>query len=1455
MTKLRKTLSLLVALCMLFSVFAGFQITVSAAEVEVSIVSFLRGEQDDLRSSELLEARVTGYDGNVRDLTYEWTNGIGTYLYVYNDHNMYGINATAGEIEIYNDDVNASSNMSGRAYDTKFSGKGFAWAAIYGANYSNDDLLGTITVRVYDTDGKLLATDSHTGTRSGFWGRYTYNGIIVDSLDDDLQAITFGIFEGDSKLVRELFSEASIVHITCVQSSVDEAEVTAGDNFISLTNNGDGTYSVNALKNNAEGEKITIEMSITKDNCKFHQYSDGVTTTTVHVYERPVPVPTTTTISLTANSIDPRCTYYIGGVEGKKMPDGTILFEGLTPNTTYTIEAQGHVEGTEVVYAYVPCTTLPVHVAQVVVYLDGYYDTTTATAYGTLVDISSVSDDDDDLYLKAIGGREFVELERVEKGIYRVGIENGTYNIYHEKDDATIIGNQQLTMESADRTRYLFYYSVSYDAMGGEGAPETAYYYEGDRAYVSGKVPTYDNYIFAGWEDEEGNIYQPGQLITADIEKPYKLTAIWEETVDLYVNVTLLHQDVGGTEINQSAEKHNITFTVDGRAEMSDYTELSDKTIEWDGVSAFDFDGYEAQYDSDGEATVYTATAPTFTGLPKNMEYTFTSAKTGYELVEIEQETDENGDVVINATLQYDVNNFDFVFEVELDEEAKALHDELKPVAADVKVTAWYDSPYVDGEDIDWYPVMQHHETYVKVTLDETGYGVGTFPVWATNLNEDINYYYRIEVVSFVLPDGSVMTANDIDNAHEVYTTDDKRYSATIEVTNGEAPAGSSLAGAWYDDEQNGNVKAIISIEVFDVTFDPNGGVFADGTSDNKVAEDQIAIPSFEDYTVTRDGNYTFAGWYYADENGNITDEQAAEGTVLLKDETLIAKWNAPRRIEGTVTVEGAYELGGNIHIIHDADRIYSATVLLQRLDANGYAVTIDANTIEIAYDENIGTGIYAFDAVPADGHIYRIYVAGANHKRLFQNEDSESVVVTDYDSYDETHYYSAWGDDEVAMINALLQFNPNVFDLLYEIDATSIGEGFRPGDVDILVLYDDGLKGRNPQNWAVVSQMVHGDEVVGQNTTLVNGAGEDTYSVWQGTSDGSKFYDYAIRVTDVDGVEFNAQAAPFMIYYNGSARYSALTGQTQTLLAQIVPKMYTITFDLNAGEDTITGMDDYYTYGGACQDTYYWSYGTTITAKPVRDNHVFLGWFDEDGNPVTAVDASMHENITVIAKWEALEVYENNYAYIFGYNDSIMGAEGPLLRSELSAMVHRLVKQNGKLGGFVYNAAEPSFNDIAGQWFQSGIEFMHYKGAFDVEEGGSVQPYVAVTRGEAFKFICLGLGFVTDTTLTHQEYANFLYNAGYIQGDGSGDLKVADQITRAEFCTMYNRIIGRANAILTDAEGNEITAETYGFTDMTDRSVWYYNDMIRATSAYDQNGYVSIPLRGIRNVLDDYAG
>lgn len=1432
-----KFISLILALCMTLSVFAGLSTTAFAADgVTVQIVSFLRGEQANLRSSELLEARVSGYDGNVRDLTYEWTNGIETYLYVYNDHNMYNINGTDGEIEIYNDAIETSENMVGRSYKDSFSGKGFAWAAIYGANYSNSDLLGTITVTVKDANGNVLATDSHTGTRSGRFGRYTYSGFVEDNLTEDLKATAFGIFEGDSKHIKELFSESSILHISCVESTVSKAKVDKGKDFVNLKSNTDGTYTVTALKPGTS----EISMTVNKGNCKFHNYSSGNTTTKVYVYKRPVPTPTTTTITLT--NLDDNCTYYIDGVQGKKQGN-TVIFEGLTPNTTYTIEAQGQAEGTDVVYAYTQATTLPVYNATVKFILDGGYDATAGTAYGTLVDINEVEATDNQLFLKEESGSQFIPLTHSAKGTYTAAVENGTYNIFEEENADTQICDQELDIVNQDRTRYLFYYSVKYDANGGVGAPATFYEHESHPVAVSEQIPTKEGYNFIGWVDQDGNSYEPGADLTEDIEKPYVLTAQWEEATKAVVNVKVVvdhaadggvDPKVGGTLVIEPAYRLNSS---------EPYVEMV---------------GYEDSFDDwyqtgTREGNVTTKEYPAlYKDLSGKYEYSANVFLENYQVTDaqVNKTTDAEGNATYNVTvyLKYNPDLFMLKYNTKADE---SVPDELIPQATDIKIIQW-DA----NKNDEWAPISRHEEYSVDVEFAGRN-GSGSYGVPVFN-NGELSYY-RVHAAGLTLNDGTEILLETKDGINYYSLATDKlgygAYSAVATVKGGEDVEGTDLDGAYGagvttdlngNYAQQGEILVTVYVNRYDVIFESNGGTKID------TIYDRFTIPHVHDYKPTKDG-YTFAGWFM--DAGFTTPVQA--GTPMTEDVTLYAKWEENKKIKGTVSVAGSYELEDGEHVILDNDRANKVTVILQRIDDNGYFVSVAHKTVEVNYNGNVGTGTFEFTDVPNDGKNYRIKVMATNYGELYQNEVSSSTVVTDFAAYDATHYVAEYNGDATAVVNAYLPFEPQVFDLSYSIDATAISEGFRPDGFEMVITCDDKSGETTPQKWAPISQMVKDGEVFGEDVALSAGIGNGTYPVWQSHADGVSLYDYAmaLKTCTVNGDEklIDVKEVPFMIYYSNPVRYSAVAGQTHELKATIVPKMFTITFDTQSGTDMITGMESYATTTGIFQDTYYWSFGKAISARPVRQGYRFLGWVDAEGNAVTEVPASSAENITVYATWEEIETYINNYAYIFGYNDTTMGAEGPLLRAEVSAMVHRLVKQNGKLGDFVYNEADtPDFADIAGEWFRSGIEYVNHKGAFPVAE--NVYPYVQVTRGEAFKIICLGLGFVEDTTLSNNQYADFLYSAGYIQGDENGDLNVDGMITRAEFCTMYNRIIGREFALLETKSGDAITAETYGFTDL-DSEKWYYQAMVRATSAYDDGGFVDVNLRGIRNDLDDYNG
>ncbi len=1238
-------------------VFAVMAVNAFAADgVTVDIVSFTRGEQTDLRSSELLEARVEGYDGNVRELTYKWTSSLGTYLYVYNSHNMYGINNTDGEIEIHNTSKNVSglSNMSGRTYNKTFSGVGYVWASVYGADISIDSLVGTITVDVYAPDGTLLASDSHTGTKvqtGGYWWWATYEnrGIVPSDLEGDVSEVSFGMFEGDTKNVRILLGESSIVHITCEECFVSDAVIVEGKDIISITlDKATNEYHISSVSADSSG-KAQIEITIEKGNCKFHK--NVTTTRVIKVYSYEKPTTTSTSTVITLDNLDDNCRYFIGGIEGvDTVIDGKdyVVFEGLTPNTEYQIEVVGKTPDTEAVYAYVYETTKPAHIGTVEVILNGTYDTSTGTAIGERVDIQSVMPSVETLYLRYEDSVIYFPLEKTDTGVYSSTLSDGNYTVYYSEygsDEKVQLGDQILTISGASRTRALFFNSVDYDTAGGTPDFPTEYYLVNSKVTVTDVVPEKEGYLFTHWTCSDNHVHKSGDVLTEALGKPYQLTACYVESFDVYVDIVIRHLSKDGSGRNNDNGMHDIVFTVDQRfGGAGDYSELVAHTINWDGKSEFTDAKFDATYlEQNGlDRTVYTGIAPMLVNVAKEAEYTVTSVKSGYtrNLDDITKEIDENGDLRITIEFVFDPNDFDLKFEVELDEESKKVADELKPAAVNVKVTAWGDPLGDDSEAVMWTTISQMPHTYERIVLDENGYGSGTYPVWMTTTDDDTPrpYAYRIEVVSYELKDGTLIEAINKDNANIIYHTPKNRFFTTVTVNGGYTPDGSTLNGAYYDEAtkaQNGTIKGIVSIEVFEITFDPNGGTLL-GTAENTVLLRQVGIPNLSDYVPTRDGGYVFDGWYIADENGNMTDEAAVSDTIIFSDKLLVAKWKEPLTIKGNIAVDATY---------YEHDSLSSVLILLQRIDANGYAETINTLTAPLEYSGGAYEyGTYEFAGIEDNGHGYRIKVVASNYHTHYLN-DTSSAAVDNYDSYAEETvddmYLAAFEGDTLANVHLYLHFKPESFELKYQVDASSIGDGFRPDAAEMLVLCDTG-EHLDPQHWDVISQMIEDGEFVGNDTVLTNGSGAGSESVWKVKADDSSPYHYAIRVNSLtfgeEEVAFG-DGLPYAIHYNGSARYSDINdAQTQMLTATVVPRMYTITFDLGSVKEIedlkVSGMDSYITVNHTLEDTYYWSHGKAVTARPEVEGYTFLGWYDENGNAVYSISADSAANVTLTAHW-----------------------------------------------------------------------------------------------------------------------------------------------------------------------------------------------------------------------------
>ena len=477
-------------------------LALDGAEPKVEIVGFMRGDGTDLRSSELLTARLSNYDGNAQKLVYEWKSNLGTYLYVFDTHDMSVVRGTKSEIEIYNSAkmVYPSNNMQGRSYNKSYSGKGFAYAAVYGANLNSDSLKGGISVTVKDLQGNVIATATYDKEFKPY------------DLNKDMANTVFGVFEGESVDILNLLGQSSVVHVVCPECYVSKGTIISGNDCISLTQS-TGGYSIKGLKAGEGKISITLE----KRNCKFHFGTQNSCTTTVKVFKKPDTSTTATTLTLT--NLDDRCEYYLDGNKGE-VTDGKIVFSDLTSATEYTVEVRGSYIDQDgflkTAYAYVKDTTKDCYTSSVVFMLDDEI-TDTKGVFGKAYEVAVKSEQG-----------EYISLESSGNG-YTAELKEGKYDVYvKDGNDYSKINNAVLCVDGKNNSVTVKYYSVIYDTNGGtlDGNKEFVCR-EGDAVKVIESKPTRYEYVFDGWQCGE-SVLNANKLITENISQKYVLKARWE---------------------------------------------------------------------------------------------------------------------------------------------------------------------------------------------------------------------------------------------------------------------------------------------------------------------------------------------------------------------------------------------------------------------------------------------------------------------------------------------------------------------------------------------------------------------------------------------------------------------------------------------------------------------------------------------------------------------------------------------------------------------------------------------------------------------------------------------------------------------------------------------------------------------------------------------------------------
>ncbi len=304
--------------------------------------------------------------------------------------------------------------------------------------------------------------------------------------------------------------------------------------------------------------------------------------------------------------------------------------------------------------------------------------------------------------------------------------------------------------------------------------------------------------------------------------------------------------------------------------------------------------------------------------------------------------------------------------------------------------------------------------------------------------------------------------------------------------------------------------------------------------------------------------------------------------------------------------------------------------------------------------------------------------------------------------------------------------------------------------------------------------------------------------------------------------------------------------------------------------------------------DSYHLEY--TVYADVKENGFEFGKAYPANGNTTvyyTDVDGLAKSNEIDVPEISALEVVAPNkdseeivfsnakYAYIFGHAPLIttnpdgtqnvairMGMEEAVTVEQVCAMLSRAIDQEFANTPNSYAATNKTAG-FANAWYYRGISYLDSLGAFDNGE----RVIGSATRGQVAQLIALGLKLESSDielefadTKGHkaESYIKSVVARGYMQGMGNGKFEPDKIMTRAEFCSLFNNILGKTGNMLIakDENGNtyEVTAEKYYFVDMSP-SHWAYDDCLIATSAYFEDGYVDMKTRldNIRNKIDRY--
>ena len=222
-----------------------------------------------------------------------------------------------------------------------------------------------------------------------------------------------------------------------------------------------------------------------------------------------------------------------------------------------------------------------------------------------------------------------------------------------------------------------------------------------------------------------------------------------------------------------------------------------------------------------------------------------------------------------------------------------------------------------------------------------------------------------------------------------------------------------------------------------------------------------------------------------------------------------------------------------------------------------------------------------------------------------------------------------------------------------------------------------------------------------------------------------------------------------------------------------------------------------------------------SATPKPQEETHPTL-----EPNPTPIFDELLME-----------PQLEEHIWYIRGYNDNTIRPDAEIKRGEVAMIFFRLL--NGKLNNL---EPESKFNDVdAEQWYGLGINLLARYGILNGYGDGTFCPERAITRSELAAIVSRFDNLIETKNNPYNDLdpENWAYKyilsatkKGWFIGDNYGSFKPDQNLTRAEFVTVTNRMFNRYTLM------KNMPSNVHKFNDL-DVEHWAYADFMEAIYTY----------------------